>query len=124
MAWIYLAASEGSHMHCESEKEPSMPGIGSNDGNTDCKSSFETYKKSKLEQAEWKSRRGSSRQCGSYKSREHWQEVVDSICRSSDGISYQVDRLRGLGNSVCPQQVKKAFEILMGLNYEKKIILM
>jgi hypothetical protein len=27
-----------------------------------------------------------------------------------------VDKIRALGNSVCPQQAKEAFKILMGLN--------
>ena len=50
-----------------------------------------------------------------FESRDDWQEVVDSICRSSDGVSNQVDRMRALGNAVVPCQVKKAFEILMGI---------
>ena len=37
------------------------------------------------------------------------------LVRVANGISRRVDRLRALGNSVVPQQVKKAFEILMGL---------
>lgn len=50
-----------------------------------------------------------------FESREHWQKAVSRICRTSDGVSQQVDRLRSLGNSVVPKQAKEAFEILMGL---------
>ena len=50
-----------------------------------------------------------------FESREHWQEIVSSMGKCSNGISNHVDRLRALGNAVVPQQVKEAFEILMGL---------
>jgi DNA (cytosine-5)-methyltransferase 1 len=42
-------------------------------------------------------------------------EVEPSVGRVVDGVPFRVDRIRGLGNSVVPQQVKEAFEILMGL---------
>lgn len=50
-----------------------------------------------------------------FKSRAHWQEVVSGVCRMSDGVSFQVDRLRSLGNAVVPVQARTAFEILMGI---------
>lgn len=40
------------------------------------------------------------------------------ICRSDDGTSYQVDRLRLLGNGVVPQQADKAFRELIKLFQE------
>lgn len=59
--------------------------------------------------------RGSSGQCWPFESREHWQAIVSSMGKCSHGVSDHVARLKCLGNSVVPQQVKEAFEILMGL---------
>ena len=50
-----------------------------------------------------------------YESVEHWQETVSSMGKCSDGISNYVDRLSALGNSVVPEQVRQAFELLIGL---------
>ncbi len=41
-----------------------------------------------------------------------WEE---GISRTTDGVPFLVDRLRGLGNAVVPCQAKEAFKILMGL---------
>lgn len=57
--------------------------------------------------------RRNSRECWPFESREHWQETVSTMGKLTDGLPNQVDRLRALGNAVVPQQVKKAFEILM-----------
>jgi DNA (cytosine-5)-methyltransferase 1 len=97
------------------EKENSLLGIRGNDGNSDSQSSFKTDQKSESDKRKWESRRGFTRQCGPYESRKHWQETVDTVCRSSDVLPFHVDRLRALGNSIVPPQVKKAFEILMGI---------
>lgn len=43
-------------------------------------------------------------------------EAESRVGKLADGIHLRVDKLRALGNSVVPQQVKKAFEILMGID--------
>lgn len=47
--------------------------------------------------------------------RSRFWEVEPTVGRLADGISNRVDKLRALGNSVVPQQVKEAFEILIGI---------
>lgn len=42
-------------------------------------------------------------------------EVEPSVDRVADGVQFRSHRIRALGNSVVPEQAKKAFEILMGL---------
>jgi DNA (cytosine-5)-methyltransferase 1 len=37
------------------------------------------------------------------------------LCGSGNGIPFRMDRTKSMGNSVCPQQAKEAFKILMGL---------
>lgn len=44
----------------------------------------------------------------------NWQ-IEPNVGRVVDGTSFRVDRLKALGNGVVPQQVKEAFEVLMGL---------
>lgn len=44
-----------------------------------------------------------------------WREIVSSMGKCTNGISDHVDRLKSLGNSVVPQQVKEAFQILTGI---------
>lgn len=52
---------------------------------------------------------------GIYGSREEWQKIVSSVRRTTNGVPCHMDRIRGLGNAMVPQQAKEAFEILMGL---------
>lgn len=39
-----------------------------------------------------------------------------TICRGDDGIQHRAHRIKGLGNSVVPQQARYAFEKLMGMH--------
>jgi hypothetical protein len=39
------------------------------------------------------------------------------IPRNAHGVSYQVDRIKRLGNAVVPLQAKVAFEFLAGLHF-------
>ena len=54
-------------------------------------------------------------QCWPFASRDDWQKTVSEMGKCSDGIPNHVDRLRALGNAVVPQQVRRAFEMLMGI---------
>lgn len=44
------------------------------------------------------------------------EEGPPAFYRMDDDVSYRVDRVKALGNAVVPDQAKKAFEILMGIN--------
>jgi len=44
-----------------------------------------------------------------------WGALESPMDRKGHGIPFQMDRIKGLGNAVVPEQAKKAFKILMGL---------
>jgi DNA (cytosine-5)-methyltransferase 1 len=44
-----------------------------------------------------------------------WWATEPDVGRVAHGVSFRVDRLRALGNSVVPAQAKEAFKILMGI---------
>ncbi len=44
-----------------------------------------------------------------------WWATEPNVGRVVDGLSYRVDRIRGLGNAVVPQQAKEAFKRLIGI---------
>jgi DNA (cytosine-5)-methyltransferase 1 len=45
----------------------------------------------------------------------YWQENQSPVLGMDDVIPFRVDRAKSLGNSVCVEQTKEAFKILMGL---------
>jgi DNA (cytosine-5)-methyltransferase 1 len=59
---------------------------------------------------------GFHEELGNYKlpDMEGWGTFARSM-RKNHGISSRMDRIRALGNSVCPKQAKEAFKILIGL---------
>lgn len=51
---------------------------------------------------------------------QRWWQVEPNVGRVANEFPFRVDRLKRLGNSVVPQQAKKAFEILAGIEQEIK----
>ena len=103
--WFLLAHSSGERLE----------GHGRRTVCTEPKKSLFTSSREDVAQAEGRAWRGHTGQCWPFESIEHWQKTVSEMGKCTDGISDHVARLRGLGNAVVSQQVKKAFEILIGI---------
>ena len=119
--WFLLANSDCER--CKSQRRESIKFENKqtrsslcckNDSNTHSIASEQTCEKTKPINGQWDAWRDYSRLYRPFKSRDDWQEIVGKICRVDDGVPNRVDRLKSIGNSVVPQQVRKAFEILLG----------
>jgi len=82
---------------------------------TDSKPSEQTNKETESKQAEKRTWGRSTRQYWPFESRDDWKKTVSEMGKCTNGISGNVDKLRALGNSVVPAQVKEAFQLLMGI---------
>lgn len=123
--WFLLAHANGERCDTEQRRESfrfkkEIPKSSNSNLETDSyalrESSQQADQETQSKQTEWTTRRGFAGQHWPFESREHWQETLSSMGKSSYGISYHVDRLRALGNSVVPIQAKEAFKILMGIH--------
>ena len=121
--WFLLAHASskglegfGERTVSTAKKKPLSSGVCEDVRNTLREPSEQTNSETKSKQAERRAWGGHSGQYWPFESVEHWQKTVSEMGKCSDGVSDHVARLRSLGNAVVPQQVKKAFEILMGIN--------
>jgi len=83
--------------------------------NTDNIASEQASKLTITELPQGRTRRDNSSECWPFESRDDWQKTVREMGKCSNGVFNHVAKLRALGNSVVPAQVKEAFQILMGI---------
>jgi DNA (cytosine-5)-methyltransferase 1 len=91
-------------------------GCTQNDCISDCISGKQADSKTIALKDERNTWRRSSRFYRPFESRDEWKKTVSKMGKCSDGLPYQVDRLKSLGNAVVPQQVRKAFLTLLGFS--------
>jgi DNA (cytosine-5)-methyltransferase 1 len=111
--WITLSAHTVGALH--KRNRWFLLACNKNFSDSNGKSGEQTNTQTKPEQTEKNTWRGFTGQYWPFISRKHWQKTVSEMVMCTDGISDHMDRCIALGNSVVPQQAKKAFKILMGL---------
>ena len=109
--WFLLAHANGSELWNSNESKRKSE---TEFGNHGTKESLADSVLSGLEGHRQKSSRVKTQQ--HHACDDSWWEVEPDVGRVVNGIPMRMDRIRCLGNSVVPQQVKTAFEILIGIN--------
>jgi DNA (cytosine-5)-methyltransferase 1 len=113
--WFLLAHADKSELWDKSGRSSRKNGNGSNEPR-------DNGQKKSLARANGTRLEGQREEPVRVKSQQHdtrndsWWETEPAVGRVVDGLPMRMDRIRCLGNSVVPAQVKEAFERLMGLN--------
>ena len=81
-------------------------------GNSNCQPSEQTCKSSLSISTSWETRRNDRAIIGEIIPASDWAKDTSEFLRVADGVSSDVDRRRGLGNSIVPQV---AYQILQGI---------
>lgn len=102
------------------KKQPRTTGNGEDDSDALCKSSEQADCESKPINTSRETWRNHKSEYWPFESRDDWQKTVHEMVKCVDGVSakldFNKDQLKALGNAVVPQQVRKAFKILIGIN--------